>query len=212
MYESANRPCVRCIQLVIELEAPSAEKAPVKDSRTTAIVAAAAVLVAALWAPWYAIDFGPAARDAIGSQTQNLPGVMGDFARQLLTILPTHIEATAWQAFDKADVILFACAIAAVFAALIDRMDIVGIAGAAVAVTVVVAMADTPGPSELVSLKWGAWLGLAAALAIVGASRMRVKRDIDANVPALGPDWTRPTAPVAPASPGADPAQSFPPF
>jgi hypothetical protein len=179
------------------------DEAPMSEPRTSAIGAAAAILVAALWAPWYAIDFGPAARSAIGAQTDNLPGVMGDVARQLLTILPTHIEATAWQAFDKADVILLACAIAAVFAALLHRMDVAGIAGAVAAGTVVVAMADRPGPSELISLKWGAWLGLAAALAIVGASRMGTRRALAPTAPAPAPDWTKPAA---------DPAQSFPPF
>ncbi len=174
------------------------------ESRTSAIVASAAVLVGSLWAPWYAIDFGPAARSAIGRQTDQLPGVIGDFARQMLTLVPTHIEATAWQAFDKADVILFACAIVAVMAALIDRMDVVAIAGAAAAGTVVLAMLDPPGPGELVSLKWGAWLALAAALAIAGASRMRSQRPVAAVAPP--PDWTKPTAP------GKDPAESFAPF
>ena len=100
------------------------------ESRTSAIAAAAAVLVGSLWAPWYAIDFSPAARDAVGAQAGQLPGVLGDFARQVLTMIPTHIEATAWEVFDKADIMLFACAIVAVMAALIDRMDVAGLAGA----------------------------------------------------------------------------------
>jgi hypothetical protein len=176
----------------------------VSESRTSAIVASAAVLAGSLWAPWYAIDFTPAARDAAGAQAGRLPGALGDFARQILTLLPTHIEATAWQVFDKADVVLFACAIVAVMAALIDRMDVAGIAGAAAAGTIVLQMADLPGPSELVSLKWGAWLGLAAALAIAGASRMRSERPVAAVTPP--PDWTKPTAP------GTDPAETFAPF
>ncbi|MEY2512676.1 MAG: hypothetical protein QOJ89_34 [bacterium] len=160
-----------------------------------------------LWAPWYAIDFGPAARQAIGAQTTQLPGVLGEFTRQLLTVIPTHIEATAWQAFDKADVVLFACAIVALFAVLIDRMDITLFAGGAAAGLTVVQMLDRPGPGELVSLRWGPWLALAGALVICGASRMSSARTVEAASPA--PDWTKPTAPVAP---GADPAQSFPPF
>jgi hypothetical protein len=179
----------------------------VSDSRTSAIVAGSAAVAGSLWAPWYAIDFGPRARQAIGQQTGQLPGVLGDFARQVLTLLPTHIEATAWQAFEKADVILFACAIVAVMAALIDRMDVAGIAGGAAAITVVLQMIDRPGPSEIVSLKWGAWLALAGAIAIAGASRLRSKREVAAPTPA--PDWTKPSAPL---TPGADPTQTFPPF
>ena len=177
------------------------------ESRTSAIVAGAAAVVASLWAPWYAIDFGPEARSAIGRQTNQLPGVLGDFARQMLTLIPTHIEVTAWQAFDKADIILFACAIVAIMAALIDRMDVVGFAGGAAACTVVLEMIDRPGPGEIVSLKWGAWVALAAALTIAGASRMSARREVDEPSPA--PDWTKPTLPVAP---GSDPTHSFPPF
>ena len=177
------------------------------ESRTSAIAAGAAVVAGSLWAPWYAIDFGPEARDAIGAQTGQLPGVLGDFARQMLTLLPTHIEATAWQAFEKADVVLFACAIVAVMAALIDRMDVAGIAGGAAAVTVALQMVDRPGPSEIVSLKWGAWLALAGAIAIAGASRMASNRPVTEPPPA--PDWSKPNAPL---SPDAEPERSFAPF
>ena len=177
------------------------------ETRTPAVVAGAVAVVGSLWAPWYAIDFGPEAKSAIAGQTNQLPGVIGDFARQMLSLIPRHIEVTAWQAFDKADVILFACAIVAVMAALIDRMDVVGFAGVAAAATVVLQMIDRPGPGELVSLKWGAWIALVGALVIVGASRLSVKQE--AYEPSPAPDWTKPTAPVAP---GSDPTHSFPPF
>jgi hypothetical protein len=179
----------------------------VSESRTSAIVAAAAVLIGSLWAPWFALDISPAARDAVSAQAGQLPGVLGDFARQVLTLLPTHIEATAWEVFDKADVVLLVCAIVAVMAALIDRMGVAGLAGAAAAGTVVVQMIDRPGPSEIVSPKWGTWLALAGALAIVGASRMGSKQPAVAT--AAAPDWSRPS--VAPP-PGSDPAENFAPF
>ena len=43
------------------------------DRRTSVIGAGAAAVAGSLWAPWYAIDFGPAARQAIGAQTNQLP-------------------------------------------------------------------------------------------------------------------------------------------
>jgi hypothetical protein len=184
----------------------AADDRRVSEARTPVIVAGSAAVVGSLWAPWYAIDFGPGVRGAIGEQTKQLPGVIGDFARQMLTLLPTHIEATAWQAFDKADVILFACAIVAVMAALIDRMDVAGLAGGAAAVTVVLQIVDKPGPNEIVSLKWGAWVALAGALVIVGASRMRSERPVAAVSPP--PDWTKPSTPP----PAKDPTESFAPF
>jgi hypothetical protein len=177
------------------------------DTRTSVIGAGAAAVAGSLWAPWYAIDFGPVARKAVGAQTDQLPGVLGEFTRQLLSVIPTHIEATAWQVFDKADVILFACAIVALFAALIDRTDITTFAGAAAGGLTFVQIVDRPGPSELVSLRWGPWLALAGAAVVVVGARMSSEREVQAVTPA--PDWTKPTAPVAPA---ADPAQSFPPF
>ena len=186
---------------------PAADAHWVSESRTSAIVAGAAAVAGSLWAPWYAIDLGPEAKRAIGAQTGQLPGVLGDFARQMLTLIPTHIEATAWQAFDKADIVLFACAIVAVMAALINRMDVAGIAGGAAVCTVLLQMVDRPGPSEIVSLKWGSWLALAGALAIVGASRMASKRTVTEPLPA--PDWTRPTAQTAP---DPEPERSFAPF
>ncbi|MDX6677003.1 MAG: hypothetical protein QOE31_1055 [Solirubrobacteraceae bacterium] len=177
------------------------------DTRTSIIGAGAAAVAGSLWAPWYAIDFGPAARRAIGGQTGQLPGVLGEFTRQLLTVIPTHIEATGWQVFDKADVMLFACAIVALFAALIDRMDITVFAGGAAGGLTVVQMLDHPGPGELVTLRWGPWLALAGALVIAGASRIGSERPAEA--PATAPDWTKPSVPLAP---GADPTHSFPPF
>jgi len=64
------------------------------DTRTSVVGAGAAVVAGSLW---YAIDFGPAARQAVGAQTAQLPGVLGELTRQLLTVIPTHIEATSWQ-------------------------------------------------------------------------------------------------------------------
>lgn len=178
------------------------------ETRTSAIVAGSAVVAGSLWAPWYSLDISAAARSSIGAQASQLPGVIGEFARQALTYLPAHIQATGWQAFDKADVVLFACAIVAVMATLIDRMDVVAIAGVAAAGTVVLEMIDQPGPNAIVSVKWGAWLALAGALAIVGASRMRSERAAETASPV--PDWTARTS-VPPPS-GSDPAESFAPF
>jgi len=172
------------------------------DARTS-VIGAGAVAVA-LWAPWYAIDFGPAARGAVGAQTDTLPGAVGDFTRQLLSMIPAHIEATAWQAFEKTDVVLLVCAIVAIVAALLDRMDVVGLAGGGAAVLTIVQMLDRPGPSELISLQWGPWLALLGAAVILAGSRMRSEQPVVATSPP--PDWTKPVAPTA------DPTHSFPPF
>jgi hypothetical protein len=174
------------------------------ESRTSAIFAGAAMVIGALWAPWYAVDFGPDARAAMGRGASQLPGVLGDLTRQVLTLLPTHIEANAWQALEKGDVVLLVCALAACFAALLARMDVVAMAGAAAAGTVVVLMLDRPGPHSFVSLRWGPWVALAGALLIVGASRLGARAKAPAPAPVA--DWTRP-APV-----DADAERNFAPF
>ena len=174
------------------------------DARTSVIGAGAAAVAGALWAPWYTLHFGPQAKSAIGAQTDKLPGAVGDFTRQLLSMIPTRIEATAWQAFEKADVMLLACAIVAIVAALLDRMDVVGLAGGGAAIVTVVQMLDRPLPPEILSLEWGPWLALVGAAVILFGSRMRSEQPVVATPPP--PDWTRPVAPTS------DPTHSFPPF
>ena len=165
-----------------------ADNPPVSESRTSAIAAAAAVLVGSLWAPWYAIDFSPAARDAVGAQAGQLPGILGDFARQVLTLIPTHIEATAWEVFDKADILLSPARSSRSWPRSSTAWTSPGSPALAAAGTVVVQMIDQPGPNEIVSLKWGAWLALAGALAIVAASRMRSKQPARRADPGAGLD------------------------
>jgi len=65
----------------------SDDRTELNDTRTSVVGAGAAVVAGSLWAPWYAIDFGPAARQAVGAQTDQLPGVLGELTRQLLTVM-----------------------------------------------------------------------------------------------------------------------------
>jgi hypothetical protein len=156
------------------------------DSRTLAVLLGAAIVIGALFAPWYALDFGPVARDAIASQTDQLPGAFGAFAKQLVTMLPDHIEANAWTAFERTDVVLLAAAIAAAFSAMLNRLDVAALAGGVVLGTTVWALADPPIPSELLSLQWGAWLTLAGGLLIVVASRVPARRERAPDSPPAG--------------------------
>jgi hypothetical protein len=197
---SATRWCFRPVKRPPTLRV-------VSESRTAVILASAAALVGSLWAPWYAIEITPAMRSTVSAQAYQLPGALGDFAREVLTLIPSRIEATAWQAFEKTDIVLLVCAIVAVIAALVDRMDVVGFVGLSAAGNTIVKIVDQPDPSEIVSLQWGAWLALGAAIAIACASRMASKRPVVAPPPA--PDWTRPNAPIAP---GAEPERTFAPF
>jgi hypothetical protein len=143
-----------------------------RDLRTTVVLVAAAVVVAALFAPWYALDFSGAARDAMTEGSRQMPGVLGEFARGLLSVLPDRIVANAWDIFEKTDIALLCCALGAGFAALLERFDVAALAGGAVAGITIVAMLDRPGPGgDIVQLQWGAWLALAAGAAIVAASR-----------------------------------------
>lgn len=166
-----------------------------RDTRTALVLLAAAVLVAALFAPWYALDFGGAARDAMLRGTGQLPGPLGEFTRGLLTVLPERLVVNGWQIFERTDVVLLCCALGASFAALLRRFDVAALAGGAAAAMTLVEMLDQPGPGgDIVSLQWGAWLALAGAVAIVAASL----------IGAAGAPAPAPAGQAAPAQPPPD--------
>jgi hypothetical protein len=169
-----------------------------RELRTQLVLLAAAVLVAGLFAPWYAIDLGGAARDAMAQGSGQLPGALGEFARGLLSVLPDRIVANGWQVFEKSDIVLLCCALGAAFAALLGRFDVAALSGGAAAATTVLAMLDKPGPGgPMISLQWGAWVTLGGALAIVAAARLGVREDLAAP-PGL------PVAPVGAAAPAGE--------
>jgi len=173
------------------------------DSRTVAVLFGAVVVVLALFAPWYSIDLGNAARAALTQQSGQLPAVLAEFARGVLAVLPDHIVADGWEAFERTDIVLLCCALAAGFAALLGRLDVAALAGAGAAITTLVAMVHRPGPGNdivQVHLQWGAWVALAgAALIVVAALRSAPSPVRVQSFPQ--PDWTVPPPPVeAPAS------------
>jgi hypothetical protein len=188
---------------------PRAERPEMSNSRTVAVLLGAALLIGALFAPWYAVELGPAAREALSSQANQLPAAFADFAKQLVTMLPERIEATAWMAFERTDVVLLGTAIAAAFAALLQRLEIAAVAGAIGAGNIVWVMFQRPGPSELISLQWGAWLALGGALLIVGASIFRVKMTSAPYVPPI--DYSLSITPMSPVPLLADTSGSVAP-
>lgn len=171
-----------------------------RETRTALVLLGSAAIVASLFAPWFAIELGGPAREAIDAQTGQLPGVLGEFARGLLSVLPERIVANGWQVFERADVVLLCCALAAAFAALLRRLDVAALAGGAAGVTTLVAMLDRPGPGgDVVRMQWGPWLALAGAVVIVVAARMGSGRLAPAP-PSV--DWSTPASP-APQPPGS---------
>lgn len=154
------------------------------DSRASVVLFGAALLVAALFAPWFAVDFSGATRDAITQQAGQLPGGFGEFARGLLSVLPERIVVDGWQAFERTDIVLLGCAMAAGFAALLGRYDVASLAGGAAVIAIVLAMVDQPGPGGApIGLQWGAWLALAAAVGIVVGGRFGARGEAVAADP-----------------------------
>lgn len=171
-----------------------------RDARTPFVLLAAAVVVAALFAPWYAVDLSGPARDALAQGSERLPQTLGAFARGLLSVLPDRIVGNAWDVFEKSDVVLLCCALGAAFAALLERFDVAALAGGAAAATIVLAMVDKPGPGgEIVQMQWGPWLALAGAAAIVVAARVGAREPGDGASGNAEPTFPPPPAekPVA---------------
>jgi hypothetical protein len=159
------------------------------DARNIGILLGAAIVIGALWAPWYVLDMA-AAREALGAAgTPQIPGVLGQFVREIAAALPDKISADAWEVFERGDVILLVTALAAAFAALMNRHEVSTFAGAGAAGLVVLAVLDKPGdiPSGLISVSWGPWLAFGGAALIVVSSRIGGSEKPDAKVAEV--DW-----------------------
>jgi len=107
------------------------------DARNLGILLGAAMVIGALSAPWFVLDMA-AAREALGVNTPQMPEMLGQFVREIAAALPDKISADGWQAFERGDVVLLAAALAAGFAALMDRHEVSTFCGAGAAGLVVV--------------------------------------------------------------------------
>ena len=109
-----------------------------------------------------------------------LVGAIGGLGLLVASFLPWYSaggeDATAWQAFSVTDIVLAAAAVAALSVALcvLFRISVsYPVAGSSVAtgfgfvaaVLIVIRMIDPPGAGDI-GLEFGAWLGLASAVAV----------------------------------------------
>jgi hypothetical protein len=165
----------------------------------TAAVGAAAVLVA-LFLPWFAVEFPRAEQPAQGSGILNL-----------LNTYSAESWGTGWEALGWL-VIAFALvavgcgawlAIANVtarpVAQLVAASVLTATAGTVAFVVVALrALVFQPGPNDLVGLRYGAWVGLLAALALAVGGWWATKDDrTDAPESAYTPPEPRPAPPAA---------------
>jgi hypothetical protein len=115
-----------------------------------------------------------------------LVGAIGGLGLLVASFLPWYSaggeDATAWQAFSVTDIVLAAAAVAALSVALcvLFRISVsYPVAGSSVAtgfgfvaaVLIVIRMIDPPGAGHI-GLEFGAWLGLASAVAVTIGSYM----------------------------------------
>jgi hypothetical protein len=164
-------------------------------------LAGAAVAAVALWLPWYAVTLPQELRRAAADGAAGgLPPALGELARELITVLPEHLEATGWQALDGGDVALLVLAAVVAAAVLLAagaaapgiQVDLAGaarvatVAGAAATGFVLLKLVDQPGPNEIVSVRYGAWVALAGGALMLAGGGMASR---DAALPApLSPD------------------------
>jgi hypothetical protein len=167
-------------------------------------LAGAAVTAVALWLPWYAVTLPQQLRQAAADGAAGaMPSMLGQLARELISVLPEHLEATGWQALDGVDVALLVIAVVVAGAVLLAagaaapgvKVDAAGaarvasVAGAAATGLVLLKLVDPPGPHEIVSVRYGAWVALAGGVLMLTGGRMASG---DVALPA-------PLAPVVPA-------------
>jgi len=194
-----------------------------------AALAGALATGAALWLPWYEIRLGELARGALGSQAQNLPPGLGEFARGLMAVMPESVTGSGWQTLRGADAalvvgaVLVAALVLAAAGALGPgvRVDsatagrIIGALGVAGTVIVAQHILSPPGPGELVHVRGGLWVALAGTVltAAAGFSTGAAPRG-EATAAAAPPafSFTVPIDDVSPLEPArasvAPPSQS----
>jgi hypothetical protein len=130
-----------------------------------------AVLLGSLWLKWYGLD----ARALIRG---------GDSKRGALNVLDTFStpDLSAWQAFSAIDILLAVAALLAIGVPISSALArspakpvafalLASVAGFVAVLLVLFRIVDQPGSNALITVKSGAWIGMAGAvLALVGSS------------------------------------------
>ncbi len=148
-------------------------------------LAGAGVLLLALFAPWYRVvlppGFADAFRSAVTGTTDPFARALGEvFVAQTDHAIRGGLPVTAWDAFKILDVVLLAAAAGAallIVLSITDRLsrpvdDLVSAAGTLAVGGVLFRIIVRPGPSEVLTIGYGAWMALAGAVAIIVGSRL----------------------------------------
>jgi hypothetical protein len=154
----------------------------------------AALLGAALWLPWYAVDLSGTLGRELGDPSQT-PTLLAEILREVAATVPADLTVTAWQAFGGADVLL-AVACALVLFAVVSQSSGLHDAAASARLALVVGCAATglvalklaspPGPAGMLEVRYGAWAALCGAL-LVAAGGVLAARAPGASPPAVPP-------------------------
>jgi hypothetical protein len=151
-------------------------------------LAGAALLLFALFAPWYRVvlppEFAEAFRSAVTGSTDPFARAFGEaFAAQAEQATRGGLTVSAWEAFKILDVVLLAAAAGAALLlglSITDRLsrpvdDLVAAAGSLAVGGVLFRIIVRPGPNEVLTIGYGAWMALAGAVAIVAGSRFSAR-------------------------------------
>lgn len=149
----------------------------------------ALVAVGSLWRPWYSVRFPPEFREMLsgGGQLGSDPGLLGQLARGMASVIPDHVAVDGWDALKGADVVLVVCAVVVLGAVLAASGAISGVradgqlaaraAAAAGSVVLVVAawhIVKKPGGgspaavADWIHVESGLWMAVAAGAAMLG--------------------------------------------
>jgi hypothetical protein len=144
-------------------------------------IVGAIALVVSLFLTWYDLELPASVGATVDAETNALPPgereLVRAFGQAFLGVFE-HVDQTAWQAFDTADVLLLVAGLASAALALagvglfgrgraFEPGQVLAFTGAATGAMVLVKMLDQPEPAQIFGLGAGPLVALAGAAAIM---------------------------------------------